>query len=175
MTNEYSNLKERIEEIGNNFQTIIDTDPIKQAEQKNQDFIRAYILLCHAEFEKYFESIVKLLYNKLNSTIGSGSFSEQELVTLNKVIENSANITKTNNGIKISNLKKMLEPTGFDTSTIDPVYESKIGTFAGKRCEIAHKGDPILCNTLSFNREKTDIEWLMNETEQQFDLFFYNY
>lgn len=173
MTQDYSNLRNRINEIGNNFKVIIDDDPITQAEQKNQDFIRSYILLCHAEFEKYFESIVKTLIDNLKINVNECEvFAAQKLFALNKIIENSTKLTETNNGIKIMNLKKLFEPTGFDTENLDDVYVTKINSFAKKRCEIAHNGEPLLCRMLSFEQEKSAVDWLMQETEQQIDEYF---
>lgn len=56
----YSKLQNRIQEIINNFAFKNDSSEVPIAPTSlQQDFIRAMILLCHAEFEDYLEETAK--------------------------------------------------------------------------------------------------------------------
>lgn len=174
MTNEYLELLHRIEEISSNFSSLLDNDPTMQSDRKSQDIIRGYIMLCHAEFEKYFESIVRVAINKVKVVVNNNAtiFNENNTITLNNLLITIVEKIEANNGIKIDNLKKIFAPVGFDTAQIDDVYISKISEFAKKRGEIAHNGRPLLCSLLSFSQEKNNINWLVKETENEIDKYF---
>lgn len=60
MTKEFQHLENRIKEINLTFDTLLSSvDPLDQGVPKYQDIIKSYILLCHAEFEQYFEDVSK--------------------------------------------------------------------------------------------------------------------
>lgn len=172
MSTAFNRLQTRIIQIGNDYQTIIDPNPLNQSDDKNQDLIRSYILLCHAEFEYYFEQIANETINNLISSIEKIKIAKSKKNIIKILLINNQKTINTNNGIKIENLEKMYKPLSIDLNSIDPIYKSKLGCFSSKRGEIAHKGIPLLCNSLTFNQEKNEVEWLVQETEKQVDILF---
>lgn len=166
MTTYFIQLDKRIREIGVNLQSLLPPDPLTHNDSKSQDIIKAYILLCHAEFEQYFESIVQSGLTMIESQIDSISlYNTKQKDALHYSCNSSKSIIENNNGIKWSNIKKMFPIIGFDISAIDDIYTTKLNEFGNKRGLVAHNGSTGISTCLSFSDEKGKVEWLVNETK----------
>lgn len=159
MTKEYIKLKKRIEEIKENFSFFIEPYP-KEINNKNQDLIKSFILLCHTELENYFENICiriisnsKATYDKNQklfpsllslSLMSDRNFNdnEQDFTTpksrLNKLYTNYFATINNNNGIKEKDLRKLLPIIGIEMTTIDDTLLSQLNAFGTKRGQTAH-------------------------------------
>lgn len=150
VSSKYNSLKSRISQLESHLLPQI--DPFGAYSLKDQDLIRSYCLLCHAEIESYLENytleIVTRAYNKWNtdkrvtSTIifhlaFNQAITSKDLpyslvvksfLALKKVIEG-------NNGIKENNLTNFFKPIGFD---IDQTLKTTLTEFGKNRGEIAH-------------------------------------
>jgi len=172
MTPEYNELSKRITEIGVNFQAMLDPDPSNHYDNKSQDIIRAYVLLCHAEFEKYFEDITRNTLANIYNTTQKSRYVKKYKSAFSKQFDLFNDIIKRNNGIKLDNIKKILSLCGFDTSNLTNFYIQKLNTLGEKRGNLAHNGGGSLTTLLSFSQEKTEIEWLTKETLTNIDNYF---
>lgn len=123
--------------------------------KKEQDDLRAFLLLIHAELESYFEEISeskvkavfrnwKLHRTKSNVLLALVSFcenaiTEQELeVRINKALASYIHKLRKNNGIKEKNLLEILLPVGIELSAIDSTWLSTMTSFGTNRGEVAH-------------------------------------
>ncbi|MBD2233937.1 HEPN domain-containing protein [Phormidium tenue] len=122
---------------------------------KEQDDIRAYLLLVHAEIESYFEEIsekkAKEAFRKWKNTrvksnvllslvsFHENKISEPDIETrVNKALSSFIHGLRQNHGIKEANVLAMLLPVGFEYSEIDTTWLNTITSFATSRGEIAH-------------------------------------
>ena len=125
--------------------------------KKEQDIIRAFLLLTHAEIEAYFEEIceekVKRAFKnwKLNRTKSNVLISLVSFISLNNDFNNQSieervnksltiycNALSKNHGIKEKNILSMLLPIGVELSEIDTTWLNTINSFGTSRGEIAH-------------------------------------
>lgn len=127
-------------------------NPIGAYTDRDQDMIRAYCLLCHAEFEAYLEGItltvVTRAYDKwkANKTFISPIIFHLAYHNTTKikdtpyslVVKSYLEFKKTidgNHGIKENNLANFFKPIGFE---MDSVLKATLNNFGGARGEIAH-------------------------------------
>jgi len=127
-------------------------NPIGTYTDKDQDMIRAYCLLCHAEFEAYLEGItltvVTRAYNKwqANKTFISPIIfhltynyaTKIKDIPYSLVVKSYIEFKKSidgNHGIKENNLANFFKPIGFE---MDSVLRATLNNFGGARGEIAH-------------------------------------
>lgn len=172
MTPEYNELNNRIAEIGVNFQAMLDPDPSKHFDNKSQDIIRAYVLLCHAEFEKYFEDITRNTLTNIYTTTQKSRYVKKYKSAFNKQFELFYNIIERNNGIKLENIDKILSLCGFEKSNLTSDYIQKLNQLGKKRGNLAHNGGGSLTTLLSFSQEKNEVDWLTKETLTNVDNYF---
>ncbi len=159
MTKEFKLLRKRIIEIISNFSNLIEKYP-KEINNKNQDLIKSFILLCHAEVENYFESVCikiisksKAMYDDKKivtkpllslSVMSDKTFEEKDKnfstsqQRLDKLYSNYFATIKNNNGIKEDNLKKFLPHIGIDMESVDDVLLSQLTAYGEKRGQTAH-------------------------------------
>ena len=119
------------------------------------DKIRGMLLLCHAEFESYIESLALLLINdakdkwnrthranyNLASLLVCSSIDKKETVEtkVNKMIVDYRKQTIDNNhGIREHNIKDIFEPLGYCISDFDSVFIATLDSFGCDRGEVAH-------------------------------------
>ncbi|HQY53514.1 MAG TPA: HEPN domain-containing protein [Ignavibacteria bacterium] len=119
---------------------------------KDQDLIRSFCLLCHAEIEAYIEDytmdIISKAFEKwdLNkkkiSTIifhlAYNHTSKSKELPYSMVVQSFNAVKKnieTNNGIRENNLIGIFRPIGFE---IDPTLKSTLNDFGKTRGQIAH-------------------------------------
>ncbi|WP_026899355.1 HEPN domain-containing protein [Daejeonella oryzae] len=127
-------------------------NPMGTYTDKDQDLLRAYCLLCHAEFEAYLEGItlqvVTRAYNKWltdKSVISPIIFqlaynfaSKIKDVPYSLVVKSYLEYKKSiegNHGIKENNLSNFFRPIGFE---MDSLLKATLHNFGGARGEIAH-------------------------------------
>lgn len=149
----YIQFKNRIKAIERNL-----VPPIKPSgnyTKKEQDQIRSYLLLTHAEIEAYLEDIAeskaksaftkwKNARTKSNVLLALITFSKKALKGNN--IENRVHSALTsfiqslnqNHGIKETNVLAILLPVGIEKSEIDQTWLNTITSFGKDRGEIAH-------------------------------------
>lgn len=149
--------------------------------KKEQDDIRAYLLLVHAEVEAYFEEISeskakeaftkwknnRTKSNVLLSLVSFHEFkiTEQDIeIRVNKALSTFIYTLRHNHGIKEDNVLSMLLPVGFEFSEIDTTWLNTITSFGTSRGEIAHTAahvqQPLDPATL-----KTTVQQIMSETK----------
>lgn len=148
---QYNNLQKRIQELDHLLPVL---NPLGYTLEE-QDNIRSYCLLCHAEIEYYLEEIIKAVVtkaiddwkkdrNKVTTLIFHLAFSFRnsgdksatsalpfELVHLSftKLI----GLLKSNNGV--NNLNSLLKPIGY---SIDETFATSLEAFGKRRGSIAH-------------------------------------
>ncbi len=149
----YLQLERRIRAIDNVF--IPPIRPTGNYTKKEQDQIRAYLLLVHAEIEAYFEEVTEAKAKtafgkwrtdrtKSNVLISLVSFHEHSIreqdieLRLNKALSTFIYNLRHNNGIKEQNILTMLLPVGFEFSEIDTTWLNTITSFGTSRGEVAH-------------------------------------
>lgn len=130
-------------------------NPAGNYSSKEQDDLRSYLLLVHAEIESYFEEVtenkVKAAFRnwKLNRTKSSvllalvsfceHAITEQDLEDrINKALSSYIHKIKKNNGIKEKNILEILLPVGIEYGAIDTAWLSTMTSFGTNRGEVAH-------------------------------------
>jgi hypothetical protein len=146
----YNTLVARINQLESHLLPLVNTTGAYS--DKDQDMIRSYCLLCHAETEAYLEDftleIVTKAYAKwiLNKTIISPIIfhlaysynNKSKELPYSMIVQSYSNLKKTiegNNGIKENNLIGFFRPIGFE---IDPTLKAILNNFGKTRGQIAH-------------------------------------
>ena len=186
MTKEYEYLKTRLSSISSTFRAILPLDPLEQASDDKQDIIKSYILLCHAEFEKYFEDIACGIIKKAKEKYDSSKetslpllhlalmikkeFATEDASTrLDKLYSNYRALLDKNHGIKKVNIDEMFAPLGMPISEMTDTYVDTLESFGKKRGQIAHNGREALTTTYNFSDEESTINRLLTETLSEID------
>lgn len=107
-----------------------------------QDSIRAFVLLCHAEIECFIEDWAQILLDALllellNLKAGS-LFARSHAAKVTSSLHHTISI---NHGIKMDNILKMFEPLGLveaDFDAIDSKFLTQMNAFGSRRGESAH-------------------------------------
>lgn len=181
MTNSrrFKQLKSRLNVIENTFLPKI--KPTGNYTKKEQDQIRAYLLLNHAEIEAYFEEVAenkvkkafkswKINKTKSNVLLSLVSFhetkiGEQGIVDrVNKTLTTYIHNLRQNHGIKEQNILSILLPVGLDIDDIDATWLNTISSFGQNRGEIAHTSATVQ-QPLDPATIKTTISQIMSEIE----------
>lgn len=172
MTTIFTIFKNRIDEIGRSFGSLLDPDPSNHNDTKSQDVIKAYVLLCHSEFEYYFEQLVRSVISESIVRATKARIRRDYLNSLKEQNDLAKKIIDTNNGIKFDNIKKLLSLVSFNLSQINDTYVTKLNEFGKKRGNFAHKGNTGINTLFCFSQEKSNIDWLVCETKNNIDEFF---
>lgn len=127
--------------------------------KKEQDDIRAYSLLVHAELESYIETVsLDKARKALNKCLVGGKFNSKILLSLACFIDQSQRIrsattledkmklitgnyniiVKNNHGIKEENIHNLVLPIGIDEGSLDNTLMSTLTSFGKTRGEYAH-------------------------------------
>lgn len=137
--------------------------PIKSSgnySKKEQDNLRAYLLLVHAEIESFFEEIAEEKAKKAFKNWKSNRTKSNILLSLvsfcsieknensiecrvNKSLTTYINSLKKNNGIKDNNILNILLPIGYEFQNIDTTWLNTISSFGSSRGEVAHKASKV--------------------------------
>lgn len=172
-TKEYEYLKVRISELKVSFN-------FEQADgemtKPQEDQLKGFQLLCHAELEDYFESIALRIFDESvakwrserNANYQLASyFIEQDRLALSAdsftksmqlVNQYNQNIIKKNHGIKEQNIKKMYEPLGYSIDDFDSVLLSELNSFGSQRGESAHKSKKHTQTQLDKNNVYSEVD-----------------
>ena len=133
-----------------------------------QDLIRSFVLLVHAEIEAYFEDVAREKVRKALSSwtatrkkssclkavlAYSGNELSYETVKkvdsnniafrLNKAVNHFVSLIQKNHGVKENNLLSILIPLGVELSEIDPLWLSTMDAFGNLRGIIAHNSTSV--------------------------------
>ncbi len=152
-TKRYIQLFKRISVIENSF--LPNVNSTGNYSNKEQDDLRAYLLLIHAEIESYFEEVseekAKQAFKrwsksrtKSNVLLALVSFCENEVSgqeledRINKALSSYIHKLKKNNGIKEKNLLEILLPVGIEYNQIDTTWLNIMTSFGTNRGEVAH-------------------------------------
>lgn len=171
-TKEYTNLKKRIKQLEKNYNF---KENFNGPTLKQRDLLKSFILLCHAEFEEYFEGIaLRILiaseqkwkkqkvanYNLVSLLLKSDKFSKGDSTTnICNIISTHRNfITNKNHGIKAKNLLNMYEPLGYIESDFEMSFLSDLNTLGSFRGDVAHHSD----KKVTILKNKDDIYSLVN-------------
>lgn len=107
-----------------------------------QDYIRALVVLSHAEIEAYLEGLAEFLWEALFNEISSLSPAKPFVAHhADFVFNNTLKKIKANHGLKADNIRDLLEPFGIrtiDLELIDPSFLSKFSAFGTLRGTVAH-------------------------------------
>lgn len=187
MTKQYQYLHDRLISIKSTFDKVISADPLAQDNEYDQNLIKSYILLSHAEFEKYFEDIAlavienaKAKYDESGETsiallnlvlILKKEFSNNEDASfrLNKLYSNYRALIESNHGIRKTNINELLAPIGLPITKLSETYIASLDNFGKKRGQIAHNVREALILTYSYKNEKDEIARLENDTLSEVD------
>ena len=173
MRNEKHNLlKERIEKLKENFY-------FEQADGNitslQEDYIRAFRLLCHAEIESFIEDLAITLLEQGVLKWNSDKLANYNLVSLfiwfekieknsdtnqkaNLVFSKFRDVVKSNHGIKEENIKKLFVPLGYSIDEFDNIFIANISSFGASRGIVAHSNASNTAQQLNFTDEKIKVD-----------------
>ncbi len=152
-TKEYRELSKRIRLLKKHFD-------FKQGKSGltplQEDRVRGFCLLSHAEFEDYFESIAKRIFEESSrewKTKKKANFQMASFFVLCDPSRHSGDaFTRScgmlltyqdkldgNNGIKEGNIESLYKPLRYRLDDFDPCFRSELNYFGSLRGENAHK------------------------------------
>ena len=151
-TSEYKYLERRIKLLEKHFDFRQDPSGLTQLQE---DKIKGFCLLCHAELEDYFESIARRIFQqsadawKKNKTANfqlASFFIQADKIDTRadsfsksfQMILAYENVIKNNHGIKGDNILKLYKPLGYELDDFDPMLISELDEFGKRRGESAH-------------------------------------
>lgn len=158
-------------------------DPLAKYTRKEEDNIRAYSLLVHAELEYYFEDICRKKATKaLNKWLSNHRYNSQILLSLSCFVEQTQRIKqkttleeklrqivgvfcetiKNNNGIKETNIRGLLLPIGVSDADLNTTWLNTLNSFGSERGEFAHKGAAV-SNVPNHNDIKKNVQYILGE------------
>jgi hypothetical protein len=143
---------------------------------KEQDLIRAFRILSHAEFENFIEDLATAIsqraYQKFTQQGTSGrvlrhihqsfcrekeiELSDSESDRLQSAFRKFNATVKKNHGLRSTNIQSLFLPLGIDPSEFDTAWLNSMDTFGESRGAVAHAGsafqvtvvlDPVVENT----------------------------
>lgn len=174
----YEELRERINEIIENFS--FEQDPLEPPTEKQEDLIRAMVVLCHAEFEDYIEQLAStLLENGKTKWLSEGVANKNiaalfmntekmrpgtqnqpmtiEAFAIKTIADFENQVNNGNHGIKAKNIDAIYSPLGYSNDNFDQNFLNELDSFGFERGKIAHTSSARTKNTLDFKTEKEKI------------------
>lgn len=116
--------------------------PLGDYTHGEQDYIRALVVLSHAEIEAYLEGLAEFLWEALFNELATSSPVKPFIAHhADSVFNNTQKKIKSNHGLKADNIRELLEPFGIrsvDLELIDPSFVSKFSAFGVFRGTVAH-------------------------------------
>lgn len=177
---QYNNLCRRIRKLGDSYLPT-NNNPLREYTKKEEDNIRAYSLLVHAEIESYFETISKTkALHALSQWQNNHKYNSQILLSLSCFVEHTQRVKNektlelklknivsvfcetinNNHGIKAQNIKALLLPIGIDEKDLDDTWLNTLNSFGRTRGEFAHTGASV--NIVpNHNDIKNDVETIL--------------
>lgn len=153
----YGDLKRRIDYLS--AQYLPAPNPAGNYTRKQQDAIRTFLLLSHAELEYYFEESSRVIAKRaLDRWLADHNYKSRVLLYLATFLDHTERIKqaetsedkiknivgyyfvqiKDNNGIKRDNIFKLLCPLGVDQDQIDNSWLNTLDGYGSSRGVVAH-------------------------------------
>lgn len=150
---------------------------------KQQDKLRGFVLLCHAEIEDYLESIASLLLDNAyklwlrkrlaNFTLTSFLLRFKKEFDHTLTIDNEIYQLKKlyleeisrNHGIKQDNIRKMFKPLGYKINDFSSALIAELDSLGASRGEIAHVASYRAQTLLDKETIYSKIERIISELE----------
>lgn len=184
----YSDLVIRINQIIEHFNYVSD-DPLSPPTGKEEDMIRAMIVLSHAEFEAYIENLAKNLIETAENKWKSDKIANKNLAALfinsdklvnddehremtyltfsyKKIIEYKEWLKARNHGIKSKNIQNIYCPLGYDLDDFDAAFLNELDSFGSDRGRIAHSSFSQTQSILDYPTEKEKILRILAELKE---------
>lgn len=174
--NNFRDLEHRLNKIKEHFYlNSINLEPGELLNDRQQDHVRAYIALCHAEFESYLEQWSNCIVDEclrlwvdikkptlpLLSLFAHFEYINQNIDTNQKVhmiiSRFKQNVIDENHGIKEKNIRKLFVPLGIDFDLVDTAWISTLDSYGAKRGETVHTSARV--------QEPLDISTVINNVE----------
>lgn len=173
-------LNKRILELKKNFS-------FKQSKdgptRKQQDKLRGFVLLCHAELESYFENVATLLINNAYTLWRNKKISNYNLTCFllrykNKPTKplkvdceifetkkNFINDISNNHGVKGDNIHKLFNCLGYNDDDFSVTLISELSSLGVSRGEIAHLSSYKATSLLDKLTIYSQIDRIMDELD----------
>jgi hypothetical protein len=155
-TRSFRNLERRVNQLGDRF--LPQPNPIGTYSDKEYDFVRAYIVLAHAEIEEYLETRAKDIVShsvdrwktryKVNRCIASLLLRHDSAKTPSPrdsashihcaAHDYEKSVVRTNHGIKEENVIALFSPLGLDKAEIPSSLLIELSNFGSARGKVAH-------------------------------------
>ena len=149
----YNQFANRIEKIKKHFDFTPGIDGLTALQN---DKIRGFVLLCHAEIESYLEELALLLIDdahlkwrnshKANYNLAS-LFIDAERIEKNEtaltkseqiIFDYRSKVEKNNHGIREKNIKSLFCPLGYKIDDFDASFIATLDSFGTDRGKVAH-------------------------------------
>ena len=183
---QYDKLKKRIHEIIENFSFTVNV--LEPPTEKEEDMVRAMIVLCHAEFEDYLENLAQNLLTAgeeqwvteqvANRNIAALFLNSEKmkndeklpnmtLCTFSRKMINQHRdwINYENHGIKRKNIENMYMPLGYNINDFNQDFLNVLDAFGVNRGKVAHLTFMKTRNVLDFTTERDKILYILAEIE----------
>lgn len=183
VSSSYKELKLRIEELKKRF---LGFDQNDSHLPENQDKLRAFKLLIHAEIESYIEKVVLEIWKKCSeqwkskkkvlpslrfliiySSIRFEAHPQQLTKDdrIDQILNSYKNTVNTNNGIKKKNILQLVIPLGIQYDDIDQTWLTTIESYGGHRGFVAHKSSSVQ-NQIDKKNELNNLELILKGLEE---------
>lgn len=152
----YKNLRKRLSVLKKQF---LDFNSDDSPSPQNQDKLRAFKLLAHAEIEFYIEGAVLdiwkgchsewtnnkrvlsslaflIMYSSSKFDANEEQLREEKRIT--QILNSYKNVVSNNNGIRRRNILQLLMPLGIKYADIDSTWLSTIDSYGISRGSVAH-------------------------------------
>lgn len=191
MTKNYINFQNRVNEIKKGLN--LDSPFLVEKVDEYQECTKAFILLIHAELEKYFETIsMQIVTDSFKTFKERGTINKPLLSLLSSPVyeykapkyysdkENkkdaklkdrighfidayTKNIVKKNNGIKGKDIFKMLWTIGFSKEDVGESLIIGLNNYGSKRGTLAHCGTIGTATSLNYENEIKKVDEIKTE------------
>ena len=191
MTQNFVNFQNRIDEIKRGLN--LDSPFLAEKVDEYQECTKAFILLAHAELEKYFETIsMQIVKDGYKTFKESGDINKPLLALLSSHIYDYTTprwfsdekykkdaklddrighfveaflkkIVKKNNGIKGKDVFKMLWTIGFSKEDVGESLITSLNNYGSKRGALAHRGTIGTTTSLNYEREIKEVDDIKKE------------
>src|SRR3972149_9987310 len=152
----YKNLRKRLSVLKKQF---LDFNSDNSPSSQNQDKLRAFKLLAHAEIESYIEDAALDIWKGCKSEwtnnkrflpslvflimYSSSKFeaNEHQLIVderIEQILNTYQNVVSKNNGIMRKNILQLFMPLGIKYADIDSTWLSTINSYGSSRGNVAH-------------------------------------
>ncbi|WP_018436852.1 HEPN domain-containing protein [Paraburkholderia atlantica] len=169
-TSTFAALEARVRQLEFLLPTQSRNDDVEEPEQQQQDKIRAFLLLCHAEVESFVEDLARRLGDSLTAELanhragtrfGRRHAEEAKRQYLNTIYNN--------HGVKESNLLALFESFGLSETTfecIHPDFLSEFNSYGTMRGDSAHQSAARITRQLNARNQLIKIRRILGLLER---------